>query len=49
MFERLRAAPGGDAPPGKVVDNFIAAEDANLSLFNYTTQLKQEVARLNEV
>jgi len=49
VFERLRAAPGGDAPPGKVVDNFIAAEDANLSLFNYTTQLKQEVARLNEM
>jgi hypothetical protein len=48
-FERLRSIPEGDAPPGTVVDNFIAAEDANMTLFNYTNELKQEAARLEEV
>jgi len=48
-FERLKAVPGGDAAPGEVVASFLAEEDANLTLFNYVNELKQEKERLEEI
>ena len=48
-FECLRGCPGGDGEPGKVVDNFLEKEDANLVLFNYVRELKEEEERLEKV
>lgn len=48
-FERLRGVLGGDAAPGDVVSFFLNKEDANLTLFNYVRELKEELEKLSEV